>query len=231
MNLIALDDELPALQIIEHYCSEMEDVCLKKAFSNPHEALHYIRNFPVDVILLDINMPTITGLDFYNRVKDDVLVIFTTAYHEFAINAFDLGAIDYLLKPFSQDRFRQAIKKAAKYLNQQTQESGTLTLRIDYKLVQLQLKEILVIQGYDDYVKIYSSNARVIVVRSTLKSILDKLPAADFIRVHRSYIVCAVKVNAVRNKVLYIEDKEIPLGKAYESEFMRLFLNKGELGN
>lgn len=222
MNIIALDDELPALRILEHYCAGMKGVLLKKVFTNPNEAVHYIRHFPVNLILLDINMPTITGLDFYHKIKDEIPVVFTTAHHEFAVNAFDIGAIDYLLKPFSQDRFEQAINKAKRYMNQQIQELSTLTLRSDYKLIPIQVKEILLIEAYDDYVKIHTVNTKVIVVRATLKSILDKLPTTEFVRVHRSYVIPIVKITAIRNKIIYIGNKEIPIGKAYEETLFQL---------
>lgn len=223
MNVIALDDELPALRILEHYCSETENVHLKKIFSDPKEALQYIRLFPVDVIFLDINMPTISGLDFYAKIKDDVHVVFTTAHHEFALNAFDLGALDYLLKPFSYERFLQAIRKITAIVPQQAAEKDYITLRTDYRLLRLPVNEIQFIQAYDDYMKIFDTNGKITVVRSTMKSLLERLPSHEFKRIHRSYIVAVSKISSVRNKIIYTGNHEIPLGKAYESEFMGFF--------
>jgi len=226
MNVIALDDELPALRILEHYCSETENVDLKKTFSDPREALQYIRLFPVDVIFLDINMPTVSGLEFYEKVKDDVHVVFTTAHHEFALNAFDLGAVDYLLKPFSYERFLQSIRKIMAIVPQQLAEKDYITLRTDYRLLRLPISEIRFIQAYDDYMKIYDINGKVTVVRSTMKSLLDRLPSSEFKRIHRSYIVAVGKITSLRNKIVYVGTHEIPLGKAYEADFLAFF-NEG----
>lgn len=223
MNIIALDDELPALRILEHYCSETENVHLKKIFSDPKEALQYIRLFPVDVIFLDINMPTISGLDFYAKIKDDVHVVFTTAHHEFALNAFDLGALDYLLKPFSYERFLQAIRKISAIVPKQAAEKDYITLRTDYRLLRLPINEIQFIQAYDDYMKIFDVSGKITVVRSTMKSLLERLPPHEFKRIHRSYIVAVSKISSVRNKIIFTGNHEIPLGKAYESEFMTFF--------
>ena len=226
LKAIAVDDEPPALEIIESYCKRSENVELLKAFTGTAKALEYLENFPVDLIFLDINMPTMSGLEFYKRIGHSAMVIFTTSYSEYAVESYNLNAIDYLLKPYTFSRWQKAVEKAIKvdqFERQSGQEQQHLTLRVDYSLVRVALADILFIEGLDNYLKIHIHNQDPLVVRMTMKNIQDKLPEKDFVRVHRSYIVSMSKIEAVRNKVIRIGSEEIPLGSSYEKSFLSVF--------
>ncbi len=227
IKAIAIDDEPPALKVIESFCSHAENIDLEKTFTSPNEALKYLRKFPVDLIFLDINMPSITGIDFYKSLERETMVIFTTAYSEYAVEGFDLNAVDYLLKPFTQERFQQAIKKANDYYAYTRQSPGTINqslyIRADYSLIKINYEDIVLIESLDDYLKIYLSNDKIIVARMTMKSMVEKLPASEFIRVHRSFIVPFNRITQVRNKIISIADKEIPIGGNYEEGFFKIF--------
>jgi DNA-binding LytR/AlgR family response regulator len=227
IKAIAIDDEPPALKVIESFCSHAENLELQKTFTSPNEALKYLRKFPVDLIFLDINMPSITGIDFYKSLERETMVIFTTAYSEYAVEGFNLNAVDYLLKPFTLERFQQAIKKAQDYYSYSRQLPGTvnqsLYIRADYSLIKINFSEIVLIESLDDYLKIYLTNDKIIVARMTMKSMVEKLPVIDFIRVHRSFIVPFNKISHVRNKIITISNKEIPIGGNYEEAFFRVF--------
>ena len=227
IKAIAIDDEPPALKVIESFCSNAENIDLEKTFTSPNEGLKYLRKFPVDLIFLDINMPSVTGIDFYKSLERETMVIFTTAYSEYAVEGFNLNAVDYLLKPFTQERFQQAIKKANDYYAYTRQSPGTINqslyIRADYSLIKINYEDIVLIESLDDYLKIFLSNEKIIVARMTMKSMVEKLPASEFIRVHRSFIVPFNRITQVRNKIISIADKEIPIGGNYEEAFFRIF--------
>jgi DNA-binding LytR/AlgR family response regulator len=227
IKAIALDDELPALKVIENFCGKTSLIRLDKTFIRPGEALQYIQQHPIDLLFLDINMPSLTGIEFYKSLQTDVMVIFTTAYSEYAVEGFSLNAVDYLLKPFTFDRFQQAVNKAAEYFEYRQQKdtipSGYLFLRADYSLVKIEIAGIRFIEGMDDYLKIHLQDKSPVLVRMTMKAILAQLPVRQFIRVHRSYIIALNRIINIRNKTIYLEEKEIPIGVSYEKEFFNQF--------
>lgn len=229
MKAIALDDEPLALEILQNFCDGIEYVTLQKTFTRSEEAFKYLKKYPVDLLFLDINMPSISGLDFYKKLPHKTMVIFTTAYSEYAVEGFTLSATDYLLKPFSFARFQQAIEKAFLQwkLQNQIPEQQYLFIRADYSLIKILFSDILFIEGLDDYLKIHIQNQKTIVARMTLKALLQKLPVTEFVRVHRSFIVPISKIEKVRNKIIYINQEEIPVSASYETAFFTM-LNKGE---
>lgn len=221
ITAIAIDDELPALKLLENFCAQINFINLQKSFNKPAEALKYLRNFPVDLLFLDINMPSISGVEFYKATGKNAMVIFTTAYSEYAVEGFNLNAVDYLLKPFSFDRFMQAVKKAQDYYN--TNEEQYIFIRADYSLVKIKLADIIYIEGLDDYLKLYLKDQKPVIARLTMKAMLEKLPPAQFARVHRSYIVSFNYVESMRNKMITINAVEIPLSSSYEDAFLKRF--------
>ncbi|HXL55381.1 MAG TPA: LytTR family DNA-binding domain-containing protein [Chitinophagaceae bacterium] len=227
IKAVAIDDELPALKVIENFCSKTDFISLEKTFNMPNEALKYINKFPVDLLFLDINMPALKGTQLYKSVKQKTMAIFTTAYSEYAVEGFNLNAIDYLLKPFTFERFVQAVTKANEYYNyinkQVKTEEQFLFIRADYSLVKINIADILFIEGLDDYLKIHLANQKPVIARMTMKTVQDKLPSNNFIRVHRSYIVSFHHVENVRNKIISIAGEEIPVGSSYEETFLKLF--------
>lgn len=230
IRAIALDDEPLALKVIENFCSRIDYIQLEKTFTKTEEAHKHLRKQPVDLVFLDIQMPKQNGMEFYASVEQEILVIFTTAFSEYAVEGFNVSATDYLLKPFSFERFKVAAEKAkAAYetKNQiQNSEPQYLFIRADYSLNKILVSDILFIEGLDDYLKIHIEGQKTIVARMTMKAIMEKLPVAEFIRVHRSFIVPISKIDKVRNKIIYIGDEEIPLSAGYESAFMSLINSK-----
>lgn len=227
IKAIALDDEPPALEIIETFCARLDNIELVKTFTKTSEAFSYLEKFPVDLIFLDINMPSLSGIEFYKSITQKAMVIFTTSYSEYAVESYNLNAVDYLLKPFTFKRFEQAVQKANEYYRfttqQETQDEKYLLLRIDYGLVKILIDDILFIEGLDNYLKIHLHNQKPVVARMTMKAILEKLPATSFIRVHRSYTVPLSRIEAVRNKMIFIAGEEIPIGTSYEESFFSAF--------
>ncbi|OSZ78890.1 DNA-binding response regulator [Chitinophagaceae bacterium IBVUCB1] len=227
IQAIAIDDEPLALEVVKAFCNQLDFVELKECFTETGEALKYLRKYPVDLLFLDIRMPAMSGIDFYKAIPHKAMVIFTTAYSEYAVEGFNLSAIDYLLKPFEEERFLKAVNKAHeyyKYLNKQDAvENQYLFIRADYSLVKVVLADILYIEGLDNYLKIHLANTRPLIARMSMKAVMDKLPAKDFIRIHRSYIVAFSKVNSLRNKHICIGDAELPVGTNYTETVTALF--------
>ena len=229
MNAIALDDERPALDVIDAFCSRIDSVELMKTFTRTGEARLYLDANPVDLIFLDINMPRESGLAFFRSITQSTLVIFTTAYSEYALESYEVEAVDYLLKPFTFDRFQQAVQRAEtrwRLLRQSPPDPAPEThlfFRVDYGLVKMTVADILFVEGLDNYLKIHRRDGHPLVVRLTMKAMLEKLPATGFVRVHRSYIVALDKVQAVRNKLISIGGEDIPIGSSYEKGFYDQF--------
>jgi DNA-binding LytR/AlgR family response regulator len=225
ITAIAIDDEIPALKIIGNFCEQISDIRLLASFTRPAEALQYIKHSPVDLLFLDINMPTLSGIELYRSIGSDIMAIFTTAYSEYAVEGFNLNAVDYLLKPFTPDRFRQAVDKAAEFLafrRKKDHQGEALLIRADYSLVRIPASGILIIEAADDYLKIYQPDRPPLIVRMTMKTMLEMLPPRDFIRIHRSYIIAIGRIDHIRNKTVSIAGRELPIGGNYEASLFRL---------
>ncbi|MEH0153920.1 LytTR family DNA-binding domain-containing protein [Limibacter armeniacum] len=225
IKAIALDDESLALQVIENFCSRVEDIELVKTFTQSSEAKKFLMKYPVDLIFLDINMPAISGVDFYKAVNEYTAVIFTTAYSEYAVEGFDLNAIDYLLKPIKFDRFEKAIARAKERLQQPATNNtrNKLIIRADYSLHQIEYQDICYIEAMSDYLRIHLTDAKPVVTRMTMKNMEEKLPSDTFVRVHRSYFVSIDKIESVKKSSLQISGTEIPVSKGYKSRLDELW--------
>ena len=228
MKCIALDDEPLALEILKDFCSKVPFLELEKTFVKASDAAKHLRKFPVDLLFLDIQMPDISGIDFYKSLAQSPMVIFTTAYSEYALEGFNLSAVDYLLKPLEFERFSEAVHKAQEYNNYQKQsgkqEAQYLYVRSAYRLVKIHFKDILFIETMDDYLKIHVENGKPVLTLMNLKAMEEKLSPTEFCRVHRSYIVPLDKINFVRNKMITISTFQIPIGNKYEEEFNKVYL-------
>lgn len=226
ITAIAIDDEPLALEVIESFCHRIPEIKLERTFTQVNEAQRYLRKFPVDLLLLDINMPQVNGIELYKRIEQNPMVIFTTAYPEYAIEGFNLSAVDYIVKPYSFERFAAAIQKATEYydfINQQ--EDGApryLYVKADYSLVKIPLSDILYIEALADYLKIFLPNKKFVLTRMTMKNMTDKLPQKEFIRVHRSFIIPLKQIVSIRNKIIQLSNKEIPIGTSYEEELYKV---------
>lgn len=227
IRCIALDDEPLALEVLEEFCSRISVIELQKTFIQPSEALKFLNKFPVDLIFLDIEMPGISGIDFYKSLSQNTMVIFTTAYSQYAVEGFNLSAIDYLLKPFEFKRFLQATEKANdyyNYLNQSLYKNNQhLYVRSEYSLIKIACDEILYIETLDDYIKIHCQGKKPILTLMTMKSVMEKLAAKDFIRVHRSFIVAINRIESVRGKTIELGTTQIPIGTKYEEAFFKAY--------
>jgi DNA-binding LytR/AlgR family response regulator len=224
IKALAIDDEPLALNVIEAFCSQLDYIDLQKTFTKPNEALKHLNKYPVDLLFLDIHMPSLTGIDFYKNIEQNTLVIFCTAHGQYAVEGFNLNALDYLLKPFTFERFKQATDKARDYFaSSNNQKAQHIFVRADYRLQKIMLDDIMCIEALDDYLKIYINNQKTIVARMTMKAMLEKLPSTEFMRVHRSFIVPIKKVESLRNKMLQLGDKKIPVGNSYEEDVLKHF--------
>lgn len=221
IKAIAIDDEILALKIIEAFADKIDDISLEKTFHVQSDAEKYLRKFPVDLIFMDIQMPNRSGLDFYKTLSKDIKVIFTTAFSEYAVDAFDVNAVDYLMKPFSFDRFQKAIDKMRQMSSTELQAQHLL-IRADYKLHKIDYEDIILIEGLDDYIQIHLKNAPKITARSSMKNIMAKLPEKDFIRVHRSYILPIKAIRGIVNKNIHLEDFIIPVGETYKDDLKKI---------
>lgn len=223
INAIAIDDEPLALSVIQSLCNKNESIILQKFFTQPNEALKHLRKFPADLIFCDIQMPAMTGLSLVRSLQQNTMVIFTTAFSEYAVTSYELNAIDYLLKPINQKRFNQAITKAQDffdYINKKEQTiDSNIFVRSDFSLVKIPLADILYIEGLADYLKIHIKDRKPVMARMPMKEMMERLPSADFIRVHRSFILPFSKIEAVRGATIFIGDNEFPMGRTYTDEF------------
>lgn len=234
-NVIIVDDEPLAQDVLESYIEKIPNLELVKRCSNAVEALEALNEGPtVDIIFLDIQMPEITGLDFMKSLKRKPAIIFTTAYSEYALEGFENDAIDYLLKPIAFDRFLKAVNKATHYISlekkaqpqaaeggQPDETGGFIFVKSDKKIVKIRLNDILYIEGLKDYVMIYTTEGRIITLQ-TMKNLEEGLPANQFLRVHRSYIVSVDKIKAIVGNSVEIGDKQLPVGKHYKEQLLEL---------
>lgn len=223
MTCIAIDDEPLALEVIKKYLSDTPLVRLVSTFTDAIQALSFLRIQKVDLIILDIHMPDISGIQFLQSLKERPMVIFTTAYAEYAVKGFELEAVDYLVKPIKFERFVSALEKAQKLMTLHTfipasQEPADdfVFVKSGYGTVRVNISDILYIEGLDDYIKInFSDEKKPILSLMSLKSILEKLPADRFMRVHRSYIVSLRHIRSVRKKSIFLGTLKIPIGDTY----------------
>ena len=226
IKAVAIDDEPLALEVIKALCRTVDFIELEKTFTKPSEALKHLCKFPADLLFLDIQMPSMTGINLYKSVPQDTMVIFTTAFSEYAVQSYDLSAIDYLLKPIRRDRFQKATEKAKEYFDYKngmgSPEERSLFLRVNYELVKVNFDDILYVEGLSDYLKIHLSNDQKLVPRMTMKEITEKLPSSEFIRVHRSFIVPKARIQQVKSRSLSIPEREIPVGVTYSEELGRI---------
>jgi DNA-binding LytR/AlgR family response regulator len=226
IRAIAIDDEPPALRVLEIFCQKVAFVDLQQTFTRPSEALAYLAAHPVDLVFVDIQMPTVGGVDLAKQLGPGRLVVFTTAHSQYAVEGFNLNAADYLLKPFTFQRFGQAMAKVQAQhtlLHAQPQDGPRhILIRADYQLHRVDLADILYIEGLDDYLKIYRVGQPPLVARLTMKAVAALLPPAEFVRVHRSYIVPLRLVSRRSGRVLQVGAVEVPIGASYEAEVSKL---------
>jgi len=227
IKTLIVDDEPLALDIIESYIEKIPDLELVARCDNAIDANEILQKEHVDLLILDIQMPQMTGIELVKSLRSKPKVIFTTAYSEYAVEGFELDAVDYLLKPVAFDRFMKAVNKVKDGADRSTvaADDDFFFVKADKKLMKIHFNEILYIEGLKDYVIIKKEAGRVIALQ-TMKSLEAKLPSNIFMRVHRSYIVNIAKIKAVvGNSLELIENgktKDIPIGKNYKEDLIAI---------
>ncbi len=221
MKCVVLDDEPYAHQVLEHYIRETPGITLAAKFRNAVEAFEYLGKNKVELLFLDIEMPLVNGLTFLKALQNPPQVIFTTGSKEYAFEGFELNALDYLLKPFSYERFVKALAKLQLSAENHLEPSlNTLLIKVKEGMISLKQQDILFIEGCKDYVKVVTLT-KSYVVYQTLKSMLAKLSPTYFVQAHRSYLVNKLHVNRIAEKHLYLSDTHvIPIGKFYKKALL-----------
>ena len=223
INCIIVDDEPMAREILALYLQKTPEINLVKLCKNVTEAIEVTSKNNIDLILLDINMPEISGLTFAKIIDKKIKIIFTTAHREYAVDGFDLQAVDYLLKPISFERFKQAISKYldltnSKLISQstlETKQQNYIFVRSERKMVKVNFEAIYYIESLSDYLKIHLSD-KTIITRETISNMETKLSKQQFTRIHRSFIVSVNKINSFTNEFVEINNKALPISRTYK---------------
>ena len=231
MKCIAIDDEPLALRLLQDNISKVPYLELIAACRNAFDALKVLEEQHVDLIFIDIQMPGLTGLQFVSTLQTRPLVIFITAYKEFALEGYNLAVVDYLVKPVALDRFIIACNRAKelyelklnKYAAVVKAEADYFFVNVDYSQLKIKFSDIIWIEGVRDYIKIYlTGNAQPVLVRSNLKSMEEELPLKLFIRIHKSFMVAISSIKAVRKSNVFLDNLELPIGETYKDAVEQL---------
>lgn len=216
MKAIAVDDEPIALEVIRAHAAKVPFLDLKAVFTDAFQALEYLQKEPVDLLFLDIKMPDISGIDFFNSLPKKPMVIFTTAYSEHAVTSFELDAVDYLLKPFSLARFIKGCNKAFELYNYRNagETAGHLYIKTGYEQVKVLFEDVLYLEAAGNYVTFVLRDKNLL-SRSTFAEAAASLPSDKFVRVHRSYLVALDKIDKVERHQVTVGKVKIPVGEAY----------------
>lgn len=228
LNCIIVDDEPLALENLTRHLSSIKYMKVIAKCKNSLIASEYLKEHKIDVIFLDIQMPGKTGVQLAKEIAKDTMIIFTTAYEKYALESYNLNAIDYILKPIDFDRLKIACDKAFELYslkNNQKKESGFIMVKSEYQQFKINFSDVVYIEGLKDYVKIYCTNqVKPILSRQNLKTIESSLPNKLFYRVHKSYIVSIDKITSVNKSHLFISNKEIAIGETYKDSFFKKYL-------
>jgi two-component system, LytTR family, response regulator len=223
LTCIIVEDEPLARQILEGYISRVSFIELKGSFEDAIDAMDYVRDHHIDLMFLDIHLPEIKGLTFLKTLTNPPAVIITTAYHEYALEGYELNVVDYLLKPFEFERFLTAVNKVKKQSAELSGENtrGYLFVNIHLKKVKISFSEILYIESQKEYIKIVTPDNSYLTKMST-HEIEDLLPGSLFKRIHRSYIIAIHKVRSFNSEMVEIDGKTIPVGRGYKDVLAKL---------
>lgn len=232
MKCVIIDDEPLAVDLIKEFVSKIESLELINTFNNAIDAIAMINTSNVDLIFLDIEMPHFSGIDFLNAIYKKPLVIFTTAYSDYAVEGFNLGAVDYLVKPIPFNRFLKSVMRAQQLFLSNKTIPGTTTpntvaetepdfmfVRSEYENVKINFSDILFIEGLKDYVKIYTTDNKFILTLTSLIKLENSLSSKGFARIHRSYIINIKYVKSIQKNKVLLADKRIPISESYKNAF------------
>ncbi|NER09443.1 two component transcriptional regulator, LytTR family [Muriicola jejuensis] len=227
LNCLIVDDEPTSQKVLETFVNKVDFLDLAGICGDAMEALQHLQKEKIDLMFLDINMPKISGLTFLKSLKNPPEVIFTTAYSKYAIDGFDLNAVDYLLKPFSFDRFYTAVTKVLEksaQIGPTDRRDHYLIVKADKTLHKVNIDDILFVEAYGDYVKIHIDD-HFLLTNSTFTNILDQLPKKKFIRSHKSFAINLDKLNSLSGNQVFIGKHKIPIGQKFKSDFLRILNN------
>lgn len=229
LSCYIIDDEPPAIKVLEHYIRQSPQLQLLGSAADAVLGMQAIQEQKPQLIFLDINMPKLSGIGLLKALSHPPAVIFTTAYPEYALEGFELEAVDYLLKPFSFERFLKAVNKAQRLAAAQEvpeEAPSFLLLQADRKLYRVPLEEILYLQAYGDYVKVHA-NKQLYVPKTTLNLLEEELPANLFFRIHRSYIIALPKIQYIEGNFVVIRDEKIPVGRSFREGLLKMLQEGG----
>jgi len=237
ITCVVVDDEPMALNLVEGYVHKTPFLSLKKKCSSAVEAMEFLKEEPVDLLFLDIQMPDLTGIEFSKMLPKETRVIFTTAFDQYALEGFKVEALDYLLKPFDYAEFLAAANKAYTWFNlvrgkQESllsEEKEFLFVKSEYKQLRIKLADVLYFEGLKDYIKIWiKDNPKPVLTLMSLKSLQEELPETQFLRVHRSFIVSLKHIEMVERSQIIINKKRITVAEQYKEKFQE-FINRNSL--
>ncbi|MRX39712.1 response regulator [Flavobacterium sp. LC2016-23] len=232
MKCVIIDDEPLAVELLEDFVRKIDSLELVSTFNNAIDAVSFINQNNVDLIFLDIQMPHFSGIEFLNTIEKKPLIIFTTAYSDYAVEGFNLGAVDYLVKPIPFHRFLKSVVRAQQILNPaapiqtisettaaQEAEQDFMFVRAEYENVKMNFSDILFIEGLKDYVKIYTTDNKFTLTLISLIKLENLLSSKGFSRIHRSYIINIKHVKSIQKNKVLISDKRIPISESYKNAF------------
>ncbi|MCD0468501.1 LytTR family DNA-binding domain-containing protein [Flavobacterium sp. JAS] len=232
MKCVIIDDEPLAVELLEDFVRKVDSLELVSTFNNAIDAVSFINQNSIDLIFLDIQMPHFSGIDFLNTIEKKPLIIFTTAYSDYAVEGFNLGAVDYLVKPIPFHRFLKSVVRAQQVLNPATAiqaisenttapelEQDFMFVRAEYENVKMNFSDILFIEGLKDYVKIYTTDNKFTLTLISLIKLENLLFSKGFSRIHRSYIINIKHVKSIQKNKVLISDKRIPISESYKNAF------------
>jgi len=231
ISCLIVDDEAIAREVIATHLSKIDNIHIVASCSNAIEAFNHISNQKIDLVFLDINMPEISGISFAKSINNAIKIIFTTAYRGYAVEGFELKAVDYLLKPISFERLQKALHSYFEIYGLKEESNSVLETNLDFifvrserKMIKIDFDAIIYIESYSDYLKIHLQDTSV-VTRETITSIEAKLPKSLFLRIHRSYIIAIPAINSFTNEYITIQNNALPISRTYKKEVLR-FLEK-----
>ncbi|MBB4035771.1 DNA-binding LytR/AlgR family response regulator [Dysgonomonas hofstadii] len=237
LRVIIIDDEYHARKLLSEYVSKLPFLELAGTGANVFEAMEILRKEKIDILLSDIQMPEITGLEFVRSLKNPPVVIFTTAYSEYAVESYELDVADYLLKPIAFPRFLQAINRViekrennsfhnplftAEYRLPHNQEEDSMVVKSGYKLYKINYADLLYVEGQREYVTFHTTKQNITTLFS-LKDLEEKLPSGLFVRIHKSYIISIKHIELIDKNIVHIAGKKLPVGSSYKDNLMKLF--------
>lgn len=227
IKTIIIDDEFPARKLLSEYASKIANIKLCGVCDNAVHALELLQNEEVDLIFTDIQMPDLSGMEFIRSLKNPPLIVFTTAHSEYAIDSYELEAVDYLLKPISFPRFVQAVNKVQERIQllrskecETKPEKDYFMVKADYKLYRIDFVNILFIEGQSEYVTFHLKDNKKITAYYALKKLEEELPSRDFMRIHKSYIVSLANIESVEGNLVTIAGQKLSIGKNYKDLLM-----------